>query len=204
MEKKLTGLPKKEVSQSHHLFMSRANLKEIFSHYFGGLYVRLEDHHAFLNAGGLAFSLFVCIIPFILIIFSVLGSILDSNYMQYQINTLIDTIIPYDQYSEFVKKIILPLTCGRVIKINRDQWEEITSIVVSFSEKETSYNLTFFCIDKKNWFILSGGGAQYNFKGQDYPLTVSTKGSCILMVIPPDMSTIYTESFSIFKGWRKR
>jgi membrane protein len=106
MEKKLTGLPKKEVSQSHHLFMSRANLKEIFSHYFGGLYVRLEDHHAFLNAGGLAFSLFVCIIPFILIIFSVLGSILDSNYMQYQINTLIDTIIPYDQYSEFVKKII--------------------------------------------------------------------------------------------------
>ena len=104
----------------------------------------------------------------------------------------------------FVKKIILPLTCGRVIKINRDQWEEITSIVVSFSEKETSYNLTFFCIDKKNWFILSGGGAQYNFRGQDYPLTVSTKGSCILMVIPPDMSTIYTESFSIFKGWRKR
>ena len=41
-----------------------------------------------------------------MIIFAVLGSVLDSNYMQYQINVLIDTIIPYDQYSEFVKKII--------------------------------------------------------------------------------------------------
>jgi membrane protein len=106
MKKKPTGLPKKKVSQPRHLFISWPKLKEILSHYFGGLYERIEDHHVFLNAGGLAFSLFVCIIPFVLIIFSVLGSILDSNYMQYQINTLIDTIIPYDQYSEFVKKII--------------------------------------------------------------------------------------------------
>ena len=48
----------------------------------------------------------MCIIPFILIIFAVLGSILASNNIQYQINLLIDTIIPYYEYSEFVKKII--------------------------------------------------------------------------------------------------
>ena len=75
-------------------------------HYFGGLYKRVDDHHVFLNASGLAFELFLCIIPFMLIIFAVLGSILASNNIQYQINLFIDTIIPYSEYSEFVKKII--------------------------------------------------------------------------------------------------
>lgn len=80
--------------------------RDFISHYGGGLYNRIDDHHVFLLGGGLAFSLFICIIPFILIIFAVLGLVLDSTYMQYQINLLVDTIIPYYQYSEFVKKII--------------------------------------------------------------------------------------------------
>jgi len=83
-----------------------AKHKVFIGHYFGGLYNRIDDHHVFLNASGLAFELFLCIIPFILIIFAVLGSILASNNIQYQINLLIDTIIPYEEYSEFVKKII--------------------------------------------------------------------------------------------------
>lgn len=106
MKKKSTGLLKRKFLRVPHLFESWDNFKEFFSHYFGGLYERMEDHHIFLNAGGLSFSLFICIIPFILIIFAVLGNILESNNMQYQINVLIDTIIPYDEYSEFVKKII--------------------------------------------------------------------------------------------------
>jgi membrane protein len=81
-------------------------IKVFINHYFGGLYTRIDEHHLFLNASGLAFELFLCIIPFILIIFSVLGSILASNNIQYQINLLVDTIIPYYEYSEFVKKII--------------------------------------------------------------------------------------------------
>jgi membrane protein len=81
-------------------------IKVFIIHYFGGLYNRIDDHHVFLNASGLAFELFLCIIPFILIIFAVLGSILASNNIQYQINLLVDTIIPYYEYSEFVKKII--------------------------------------------------------------------------------------------------
>lgn len=81
-------------------------LRSFSRHYFVGLYNRIDDHHIFLLGGGLAFSLFVCIIPFVLIIFALLGNILDSNYMQFQINYFIDTIIPYYTYSEFVKKII--------------------------------------------------------------------------------------------------
>ncbi len=81
-------------------------VKDFLKHYFRGLYNRIDEHHVFLLGGGLAFSLFICIIPFILIIFSVLGSLLDSDYMQFQITALIDAVIPYYQYSEFVKKII--------------------------------------------------------------------------------------------------
>lgn len=77
-----------------------------FKHYIIGLFNRLDDHHVFLLAGGLAFSLFVCIIPFILIIFSLLGNFLDSGDIQFQIDTLIDTIIPYSQYSSYAKEII--------------------------------------------------------------------------------------------------
>lgn len=89
-----------------HLTPSFHQIKDFVSHYFGGLYNRADEHHIFLLGGGLAFSLFVCIVPFVLIIFSVLGSVLDSTYMQYQINILIDTIIPYYQYAEFVKRIL--------------------------------------------------------------------------------------------------
>ncbi len=89
-----------------HLIPSFKKIKEFSKHYFGGIYNRVDSHHVFLLAGGLAFSLFVCIVPFVLIIFSVLGNFLDSEAVQFQISTLIDTIIPYGLYSDFVKTII--------------------------------------------------------------------------------------------------
>lgn len=91
------------------IFQLKPGLRKIKSftfYYAKGLWKRIDDHHVFLFAGGLSFSIFLCIIPFVLIIFAVLGNILDSSYVQFQINTLIETIIPYSRYSEFVKKII--------------------------------------------------------------------------------------------------
>ena len=75
-------------------------------HYFGGLYYRTDRNHLFLLSGGLAFSLFVCIIPMTLIIFWLLGKFLNSAEVEVQIITLIDTLIPYETYSAFVKEII--------------------------------------------------------------------------------------------------
>lgn len=75
-------------------------------HYFGGLYDRTDRHHLFLLSGGLAFSLFVCIIPMTLIIFWLLGKFLNSVEVELQIVTLIDTLIPYDTYANFVKDVI--------------------------------------------------------------------------------------------------
>jgi membrane protein len=82
------------------------NIRDFIKYYFGGIINHVDEHHTFLLAGGLSFSIFVCIIPFALIVFAVVGNILNSEYMQFQVNGLIDAIIPYHQYSEFVKKII--------------------------------------------------------------------------------------------------
>jgi membrane protein len=80
--------------------------KGFMKHYFGGLYDRTDRHHLFLLSGGLAFSLFVCIIPLTLIIFWLLGRFLDSVEVEVQIITLIETLIPYDTYANFVKDVI--------------------------------------------------------------------------------------------------
>jgi len=89
-----------------HLIPAWHWFKGFVKHYFGGLYDRTDRHHLFLLSGGLAFSLFVCIIPMTLIIFWLLGKFLNSADVELQIITLIDTVIPYDTYAQFVKEII--------------------------------------------------------------------------------------------------
>lgn len=124
---------------------------------------------------------------------------LKDYYIEKGIKHNVDTFL-------YIKKAILPLTCGRAIQINKDKWGEIMNVVVSFSEEkeDKNYNLTFYSNVEEGWFMLSGSGATYNFRGKIFPLTVSTKGSCILMVKPPECSTIFTQEFSVFKGWRKK
>lgn len=100
--------------------------KNFIVYYFGGLIQRTDEHHAYLLAGGLAFSLFVCIIPFVLIIFSLLGNILNSHNMQFQINAFIETIIPYDNYSELAKKLIF----SRINEVI--QYKNIAGIIGGF------------------------------------------------------------------------
>lgn len=90
----------------YHLRPHWQKAGKFFKHYFGGLYVRMDQHHLFLFSGGLAFSLFTCIIPLILIVFWILGNFLSSEEMELQIITFINTVIPYSEYADFVKQII--------------------------------------------------------------------------------------------------
>ncbi len=93
---------------SHHIsLISFKKILAFFKHYLGGLYYRTDEHHIFLSGGGLAFSIFLCIIPFIFIIFSILGNILDTIAIKGQVNQLVDTVIPYPEYAKYAKDIIL-------------------------------------------------------------------------------------------------
>ena len=75
-------------------------------YYLGGLYKRLGEHHAFLMAGGLAFSLFVCAVPLVLVIFSVLSGLFERPAVAAKIGQMIDQLVPYPEYAASVKEFI--------------------------------------------------------------------------------------------------
>lgn len=83
------------------------NVWEVVRYYVGGLYDRLDKHHVFLNASGLAFSLFVCIMPMVLIIFAILGEVLTRPSIMQQITRVVDRAIPYSEYADFVKEVVI-------------------------------------------------------------------------------------------------
>jgi len=82
------------------------SLKDFLSHYVGGIYNRVGDDHAFLLAGGLSFSIFVCIIPMTLIIFAIIGNVLETTTVASEIDSLIDRVLPYESYAQHVKNLI--------------------------------------------------------------------------------------------------
>lgn len=84
-------------------------LKEIagfFKHYFGGLIKRIDEHNLFFSAAGISYSLFLGMIPFILLVFSLLGNIFDTQTLETQIAQIIDTVIPYPTYADYMKHVI--------------------------------------------------------------------------------------------------
>jgi len=81
-------------------------VKSFLSHYIVGLYDRAGEHHIFLLAGGLAFSLFVCIVPFVLIIFSFLGNFLSQSSFRLELDSIIGRAIPYPEYANFIRDFI--------------------------------------------------------------------------------------------------
>jgi len=81
-------------------------VKAFLAHYAGGLYRRADEHHIFLLSGGLAFSIFVCIVPFILIIFAILGNVLEQPSIAQEIQTFIDRVIPYEDYAASIEELV--------------------------------------------------------------------------------------------------
>lgn len=75
-------------------------------YYFVGIYKRADQDHLFLFSAGLAFSLLICIIPFILILISLLGNLLANESIRSQLSSFIDAVIPYSSYADFVKGVI--------------------------------------------------------------------------------------------------
>jgi len=84
----------------------KARMFDFLKHYLGGLHSRAGENHIFLLGGGIAFSIIMCIVPFILIAIYILGYVLESPSVNRQIDLFIDTVIPYVEYSAYVKRII--------------------------------------------------------------------------------------------------
>lgn len=79
---------------------------EFVKHYFIGIFKRIDQNNLFFAGAGIAYSLFLGMIPLILLIFSLLSNIFDVNTLQEQIFQIIDTAIPYPVYAAYMKKVI--------------------------------------------------------------------------------------------------
>lgn len=80
---------------------------QFFNHYVVGLFKRIDEHHIFLSGGGIAFSLILSTIPILLLVFALLGNIIDPTTLDENIRKLINTIIPYPEYANYTTEVIL-------------------------------------------------------------------------------------------------
>ena len=91
-------------------YMSPGALRKFicfFGHYIGKLFKRADQHHIFLSGAGIAFSLLISLVPFILLALSILGNIINPETVEEQIKIAIDTIIPYPEYASYVRSSIM-------------------------------------------------------------------------------------------------
>jgi membrane protein len=87
-------------------------IREALVYYLVGLYRRIDEHHLLLLGGGLTFSLFLCIVPFVLVLFFALGKILETASVETRLSALVDMVIPYTSQASFVKMILFSPTTG--------------------------------------------------------------------------------------------
>ncbi|KAF0149253.1 MAG: ribonuclease BN [Ignavibacteria bacterium] len=90
-------------------YVSLTTVKRVFDfidYYFINLFRRMDQHNLFFAGAGISFSLFLGMIPFILLIFSILGNVFDQKVIETQINNFIDQSIPYPAYANYIKKLI--------------------------------------------------------------------------------------------------
>lgn len=77
------------------------------NHYVIGLFKRIDEHHIFLSGGGIAFSLILSTIPILLLVFALLGNIINTSTIEVNLSQFINTMIPYPEYAEFTTSAIL-------------------------------------------------------------------------------------------------
>lgn len=80
---------------------------EGFKYYITGLYHRAEEHHIFLMSGGLAFSLFVCAVPFAVVVMAILGNMFESSDLASKVTEFVNQIIPYPQQAQQINDFLI-------------------------------------------------------------------------------------------------
>lgn len=103
---------KNQIQQSLSFFIKQIksfnydNIWQFIRYYAVGIYNRANENHLFLFAAGLAFSLLICIMPFILLLISLLGNLLENESIRSQLAIFFKTVIPYSSYADFVNNVV--------------------------------------------------------------------------------------------------
>lgn len=141
-------------------FFDKIKLKTFFhslSYYFTGLLKRIDEHNIFLSGAGIAYSLLLSLIPLILFIFSLLGNIFEPDTLNKIINDIIETLIPYPTYSDYVKNIIRTRLPQVIVYKNIAGYVGIIGLLLTstwiFSSMRTLLNQIYQTNIKKNALI---------------------------------------------------
>ncbi len=82
-------------------------LKNFYKYYLVKLVKRIDEHHIFLSAGALAYTLLLSFIPLIMILFSIFGTVVNVEAFQEQISVFINDTIPYPDAAKYLNNVIL-------------------------------------------------------------------------------------------------
>lgn len=80
---------------------------EFLKYYLKGLLQKSDEHHLFLSGAGIAFSLLLSFIPFILVVFSLFDTLIRQDIIELFVNRWVDILIPYSEYSDFIKRALM-------------------------------------------------------------------------------------------------
>jgi membrane protein len=81
--------------------ISKIKPLETFLYYIKNLIEKFDNDHVWVLASGISFNLLICLIPFVLIILTILGIYLDSEVVNERFIRYLDSVIPLPgQYKE--------------------------------------------------------------------------------------------------------
>ena len=74
--------------------------------YVRGVWHGLHEHNILFMAEALSFSTLICVIPLVLIGFAIGGTVLESSDFIFQLNHLVDVVVPYPENARWMKEFI--------------------------------------------------------------------------------------------------
>ena len=129
-----------------------SNARSFIAYYFNGLLRIVDEHHLFIMAGGLAFSLFTCLVPFVLITLAVLGSLVDAAAAAQQLSIFIHALVPYPEQATFIEQVVL--SRAREFAFNKGIYGLVGGLILLFtssglfSSMRTILN-SAYCIEER-------------------------------------------------------
>ncbi len=122
-------------------------LLAVLKYYAGGLYQRAGSDHLFLFSSAISFSLSLCLIPLVLVIFFVLGTFVSIENITGQIGYFVDTLLPYPDSASFLKDLLLKRVAAVLAHKNTAGWLGIFGLLFAasgwFTSMRSSLNVIF-------------------------------------------------------------
>ncbi|KAA3620460.1 MAG: YihY/virulence factor BrkB family protein [Calditrichaeota bacterium] len=147
--------------------LTSRKLLAVVAYYLSGLYHRAGSDHLFLFSSAISFSLSLCLIPLVLVIFFVLGTFVPIEQITGQIEYFVDTLMPYPESAAFLKELLLSRVTSVFAHKNMAGWLG-------------SFGLLFAA---SGWFTSMRSSLNVIFRVEKSPNQIMGKAKDILLVL---------------------